>query len=66
MKRTRTKPEPVKAKKKHPYQVPHHIYLILEQTAEKRRRDTGKNIIWSGILREILDEALGNPSEEKK
>jgi len=48
---------------RNPYQVPRHIYLILERTAEQRRKNTGKNIIWSDILREILNEALGHPSE---
>ena len=37
-----------------PYQVPIYLYNLLEEEAIKRRKETGENIIWSTILREIL------------
>lgn len=44
-----------KQKKYYPYQVPEELYQKLEDTAAKRRKTTGENISWSGVLREIIE-----------
>ena len=38
-----------------PYQVPLSIHKKFEEEAMRRRKKTGKNITWSMIVREVLE-----------
>ena len=49
---------PRKQYKYYPYQVLPEHHDKLEQMAKHRRKKTGENINWSGVLKEILDKHL--------
>lgn len=49
-----------KTKKYYPYQVPQHIFDKLEVMAKQIRKQTGKNVTWSRLVREALENFLKN------
>lgn len=42
------------------YQVPRKYYEILERKAQELRRKTGNNVIWTDVLKQIIEKELQN------
>ena len=40
----------------HPWAVPEELFVKLEKKAMTRRKNTGENIGWTSIIKEILEE----------
>jgi len=47
-----------KKREMHLYSCPKAIYTALERIAKERRKSTGEDVKWSGVLREILDDFM--------
>jgi len=45
------------------YQVPKKYYEIFERRAEEIRKKTGRNVLWTEVLKQVIEKELKNENQ---